>query len=111
MNRFSRLAAAAALVLLPTGLALAADHDVTVSNGTELAVLLMQATPQGEDGWADLMFGEGMLAAGAETVVTLADPADRCLFDMRFIMENDTVIEAFGHDVCANPAFSLSSTQ
>jgi len=30
---------------------------------------------------------------------------------MRFIMENDTVIEAFGHDVCANPAFSLSSTQ
>lgn len=94
------------LAALP-GVALAQDLELALTNSSSQTLIVFQASPSGADSWGDIVLADGALAAGNQTPVIVSDGKDVCVYDMRFIMADETAREHNGVDLCASSAYTL----
>ena len=89
--------------------AAAADLSYRVTNGSDMTIMEIYASPTGEDSWGqDLLHVNVLPQGGAETFV-IPDGASRCDYDLRFIFENGhELVEAA--NICASPIFTARRT-
>lgn len=101
------LGAAMSLAALP-GTALAEDLELMLTNLSSRALIVFQTSPSGVEEWEEDVLGDGVLPSGNEVPVIIADRRDVCIYDMRFVMEDETVLEAYEYDICETQQFTLS---
>lgn len=109
MNAMKKpLAAACALglMLAPTSV-LAEDLEILLTNLSSRALMVFQTSPSDIESWQEDVLGGSYLPAGNEVPVVIADGSDACVYDMRFIMEDESVLEHFDVDLCETASYTL----
>lgn len=101
------LALGTALALGATTSALAEDLDFTLENQSSRNLMVFQTSPSGVDSWEEDVLGSYMLPSGNYINVTIADGRDHCVYDMRFIMEDEAVLEHYEVDLCELGTYTL----
>ena len=100
-------AAALLLVTLP-GVALAEDLVFTLKNNSSYAVKSLFTSPADVDTWEEDVFGEQYLPAGNVVDVTIGDGRETCVYDMKFVLEDDSEFVEQGVDLCELGEYTLS---
>ena len=100
-------AAALLLVTLP-GAALAEDLVFTLTNNSSYAVKNFYTSPADVENWEEDVFGEKYLPAGNFVDVTIGDGRDVCVYDMKFVLEDDSEFVEQGVDLCELGEYTLS---
>lgn len=107
MKRLAAAALATALVALPALPAHAQDLQIVLVNLSDQALVEFYTSPSGDESWEEDVFDDGYLPSGNEVPVIIADGRDVCVYDLAFIMEDGTELEAYGYDLCEEPTFTL----
>lgn len=89
----------------------AEDLEIMLTNMSSQALYVFQASPSGVESWEEDVLGDAILPSGNEVPVIIADGRDVCFYDMRFIMENDAVLEAYEYDLCETESFTLYDSE
>ena len=107
--KLSILGGAAALLLatLP-GVALAEDLTFTLTNNSSYAVKNFYTSPADVENWEEDVFGEKYLPAGNFVEVTIGDGREQCVYDMKFVLEDDSEFIEPGVDLCELGEYTLS---
>lgn len=107
-----KLLGAAALVLfaLPS-VAVAEDLVFTLTNTSSYAVKAFFTSPADIESWEEDVFGQGYLPAGNYVEITIADGREQCVYDMKFVMEDDTEFVESGVDLCELGEYTLSDAR
>ena len=100
-------AAALLLVALP-GVALAEDLVFTLTNNSSYAVKSLFTSPADVNTWEEDVFGEQYLPAGNFVEVTIGDGREQCVYDMKFVLEDDSEFIEPGVDLCELGEYTLS---
>ena len=99
--------AALMLIALPMP-ALAEDLIFTLTNASSFAVKSFFTSPANVNTWQEDIFGDNYLPAGNQVDVTIADGSDQCVYDFRFILEDDSEFTEGGVDLCALGEYTLN---
>jgi hypothetical protein len=107
--KLSILGGAAALLLtaLP-GVALAEDLTFTLTNNSSFAVKNFYTSPADVENWEEDVFGEKYLPAGNFVDITIGDGRETCVYDMKFVLEDDSEFVEQGVDLCELGEYTLS---
>jgi hypothetical protein len=98
----------AALIALPTA-SLAQALEFTLDNKSSHNILYIYLSDPAAADWGDDILGAGYLfPAGNTGKVTINDAADRCEFDVQFILDSKQVIEETGLNLCGGVTYTLS---
>lgn len=110
--KYRMLGGAAALMLatLP-GAALAEDLEFVLTNSSSYAVKSFFTSPADVDDWEEDVFGENYLPAGNYVTVTIGDGREQCVYDMKFVLEDDSEYVEKGIDLCELGEYTLSDSQ
>jgi hypothetical protein len=110
--KLALLGGAAALMLaaLP-GAALAEDLVFQLTNSSSWAVKSFYTSPADVDNWEEDVFGENYLPAGNYVSITIADGREQCVYDMKFVLEDDSEFIESGIDLCSLGEYTLSDSQ
>jgi hypothetical protein len=103
-------AAALFLAILP-GAAQAEDLVFTLTNSSSYAVKSFFTSPADIDNWEEDVFGENYLPAGNYVDVTIGDGREQCVYDMKFILEDDSEFVEKAVDLCELGEYTLSDAQ
>jgi hypothetical protein len=103
-------AAALLLAALP-GAARAEDLVFTLTNSSSYAVKSFFTSPADVDNWEEDVFGDKYLPAGNYVSVTIGDGREQCIYDMKFVMEDDSEFIEKGVDLCELGEYTLSDAQ
>jgi len=68
-------------------------------------------SPAEVDNWEEDVFGDGYLPAGNQLSITIGDGREQCVYDMKFVMEDDSEFVEKGVDLCALGEYTLSDTE
>ncbi len=98
------------LAALP-GSALAEDLTFTLTNGSSYAVKSFFTSPADVDDWEEDVFGDKYLPAGNYVSVTIGDGREQCIYDMRFVLEDDSEFLEKGIDLCELGEYTLSDAE
>lgn len=105
--RFTSFAAAAFAALAFAAPAVAEDLQFTlINNASQPLTNLYISLPESEE-WGDDILGVDVLGVGETGVITIADGADVCAYDLQFVMENEAMIEGTA-DLCETTEFTLT---
>ncbi|MDC9822611.1 hypothetical protein PRN20_02595 [Devosia sp. ZB163] len=102
---------AAALLLALPGVALAEDLEFVLTNSSSYAVKAFFTSPADIDTWEEDVFGENYLPAGNYVSITIGDGREQCVYDMKFILEDDSEFIEKGIDLCELGEYTLSNAQ
>lgn len=91
--------------------ALAEDLTFLLTNSSSYAVKSFFTAPADIDNWEEDVFGENYLPAGNQVNVTIGDGREQCLYDMRFVLEDDSEFLEKGIDLCELGEYTLSDAQ
>lgn len=107
--KLSILGGAAALLLaaLP-GAALAEDLTFTLTNNSSYAVKSLFTSPADVDSWEEDVFADKYLPAGNYVEVTIGDGREQCVYDMKFVLEDDSEFIEPAVDLCELGEYTLS---
>lgn len=100
-------AAALLLVTLP-GTALAEDLVFTLTNNSSYAVKNFYTSPADVENWEEDVFADKYLPAGNFVDVTIGDGRETCVYDMKFVLEDDSEFVEQGVDLCELGEYTLS---
>lgn len=100
-------AAALLLVTLP-GAALAEDLTFTLTNNSSYAVKSLFTSPADVDTWEEDVFADKYLPAGNFVDVTIGDGREQCVYDMKFVLEDDSEFIEAAVDLCELGEYTLS---
>ena len=103
-------AAALLLAALP-GVAVAEDLVFTLTNSSSWAVKSFYTSPADVESWEEDIFGENYLPAGNYVSVTIGDGREQCVYDMKFVLEDDSEFIESGVDLCELGEYTLSDAQ
>lgn len=103
-------AAALLLVALP-GAAQAEDLTFTLTNSSSYALKYFYTSPADVENWEEDVFGEQYLPAGNYVSVTIEDGRETCVYDMKFVLEDDSEFVEQGVDLCELGEYTLSDAQ
>lgn len=103
-------AAALLLAALPTA-ALAEDLTFVLTNTSSYNVKAFFTSPADIGSWEEDVFGDGYLPAGNQVDVTIGDGRDQCVYDMKFVLEDDSEFVEKGIDLCELGEYTLSDAQ
>lgn len=107
--KLSILGATAALLLVALpGVALAEDLIFTLTNNSSYAVKNFYTSPADVENWEEDVFGEQYLPAGNFVSVTIGDGRETCVYDMKFILEDDSEFVEQAVDLCELGEYTLS---
>ena len=99
--------AALLLTVLPSA-ALAEDLVFTLTNNSSFAVKSLFTSPTDVENWEEDVFGEQYLPAGNFVDVTIGDGREQCVYDMKFVLEDDSEFVEQGVDLCELGEYTLS---
>ena len=85
----------------------AEELQLKIVNSTSQALAQFFTSPSEVNEWEEDVFGDGVLPAGHEVDVVIADGREQCVYDVKFVMEDgqelmDTI------DMCASPVYELT---
>lgn len=104
------VAGALALVAMPAA-ALAEDLTFVLTNSSSYAVKSFFTSPANIDNWEEDVFGENYLPAGNYVNVTIGDGRRQCVYDMKFVLEDDSEFVEKGIDLCELGEYTLSDSE
>lgn len=90
-----------------TAPALAEDLQFTLENQSARNLMVFQTSPTGVENWEEDVLGSYVLPSGHYVSVTIADGRDHCVYDMRFVMEDEAVLEHYEVDLCELGTYTL----
>lgn len=99
-------ALALGLVAMP-GVAFAEDLTFTLTNTSSYAVKSFFTSPTDVDQWEEDVFGDGYLPSGNQVPVTIADGRETCVYDLKFVLEDDSEFVEQGVDLCKLGEYTL----
>ena len=102
--------AAVALFAAPT-VAMAEDLTFMLTNSSSLALKYFYTSPADVENWEEDVLGDNYLAAGYQVNITVADGREQCVYDMKFIMENDSEFVESGVNLCELGEYTLSDAE
>jgi hypothetical protein len=108
---FKCLAGGLAALVLVAGAtpALAQTVEFTVINNSSYDLHYFYTTPSNEDSWGEDLLGDtGILEAGYQATATIGDGSDQCLYDFRFVMENDAELIEPEVDICQLDSYTIN---
>jgi len=91
--------------------ALAEDLTFMLTNGSSYAVKSFFTSPADIDAWEADVFGENYLPAGNQVNVTIGDGREQCVYDMKFVLEDDSEFVEKGIDLCELGEYTLSDAE
>jgi hypothetical protein len=100
--------AAALLLLALPGAALAEDLTFTLTNNSSYAVKSLFTSPADVDTWEEDVFADKYLPAGNYIDVTIGDGREQCVYDMKFVLEDDSEFIEPAVDLCELGEYTLS---
>ena len=89
----------------------AADVKFDLVNNSARAIANFYTSPSDTTDWQEDVLGEDTIDPGATDTITIATADGQCLYDMRFIMEDNAELVEKGIDVCKLNSFSLSDAK
>lgn len=101
---------AVGLVAAPVA-SFAEDLTFVLTNGSSYAVKSFFTSPADVDNWEEDVFGENYLPAGNQVNVTIGDGREQCVYDMKFVLEDDSEFLEKGIDLCELGEYTLSDAQ
>lgn len=107
--KLSTLGGAAALLLVALpGAAFAEDLTFTLTNNSSFAVKSLFTSPADVETWEEDVFADKYLPAGNFVEVTIGDGREQCVYDMKFVLEDDSEFIEPGVDLCELGEYTLS---
>jgi len=85
-------AAATVIALAGTG-AWAQDLAFQLINNSGMTLWEFYASPNTASSWEEDILGTSTLPSGSSVTVTIADGRTNCIYDMRMVFENGSVLE------------------
>lgn len=107
MNLKAAYAALALGLLAMPGAALAEDLTFTLTNTSSYAVKAFFTSPSDVDQWEEDVFGDGYLPSGNQVPITIADGREQCVYDLKFVLEDDSEFIEKGLDLCQLGEYTL----
>ena len=102
----------AALLLAATAApAFAEDLEFVLTNNSSYAVKSFYTSPADVEEWEEDVFGDNYLPAGNYVTVTIGDGRSQCVYDMKFVLEDDSDFTERGVDLCELGEYTLSDAQ
>jgi len=102
----------AALCLAGLSLAAeAADVKFDLVNNSARAVKNFFTSPTETTNWEEDVLGEETIPPGETDTVTISTADGQCIYDMRFIMEDDAELVVNGIDMCTLSSYTLSDAK
>jgi hypothetical protein len=95
------------LFALPTS-AYAADYKFNIINQSARAINNFYTSPADTTDWQEDVLGQDTIAPGASEEIDISTDGDQCLYDMRFIMEDNAELIEKGINVCTLGSYTLS---
>ena len=89
----------------------AADVKFDLVNNSARAIKNFYTSSADTTDWQEDVLGEDTIAPGATDTITITTAGDQCLYDMRFIMEDDAELIEKGIDVCKLNTYTLSDAK
>src|SRR5437762_512876 len=89
----------------------AADVKFDLVNNSARAIKNFFTSPTETANWEEDVLGEETIPPGQTDTVTISTAGDQCLYDMRFIMEDDAELVVDGIDVCTLSSYTLSDAK
>lgn len=94
------LAAAAAALTLSVAQAAAEDLDFSLVNDTDTPITGFFVSPASSNDWENNLMTGGILDAGYETDVYIADGLSTCVYDIRAVFSDGEALEDYGLNLC-----------
>ena len=102
----------AALVLVAAPMTVQAeDLAFMLTNNSSYAVKAFFTSPADVENWEHDVFGDKMLPAGSQVNVTIGDGREQCVYDMKFVLEDDSEFVEPGIDLCALDEYTLDDAE
>jgi len=90
---------------------MAEDLTFVLTNSSSYAVKSFFTSPANVDNWEEDVFGENYLPAGNQVNVTIGDGRRQCVYDMKFVLEDDSEYVEKEVDLCEMGEYTLSDSQ
>jgi hypothetical protein len=103
-------AAAFCLAAVPFS-AMAEDHKFDLVNNSARAIANFYTSPADATDWQEDVLGEDTIPPGATDTIAISTDGDQCLYDMRFIMEDNAELIEKGINVCTLGSYTLSDAK
>lgn len=109
MNMFFAGGLAAIGLMLAAVPAQAQSVEFTLINNSSYALHYFYTTPSKEDSWGyDLLGEEGTLESGTQGTVTIGDDSDQCVYDFKFVMDNEAELIETEIDICELNSYTIN---
>lgn len=102
---------AVAALMLMVAPASAEDLEFMLTNASSYAVKSFFTSPVDVEQWEEDVFGENYLPAGNQVTITIADGRTVCVYDMKFVLEDDSEFIENAIDLCETGEYTLSDAQ
>lgn len=100
--------AALMVTVVPPGVANAGNvHTFKLQNASGYDLTELHISPSLKDNWSKDVLGTGRLAAGAAADVSVASQGKTCLYDIRFVAVDGSLLEEVGVDLCSLENYTL----
>jgi hypothetical protein len=101
-------AAALACVAVLPGVAFAGSMlTFKLQNASDYELTGLYVSPSLEDNWGEDVLGANALAAGAAADVSVVGRGKTCLYDIRFVAADGSLMEEVGVDLCTLDSYTL----
>lgn len=107
LKKFAPVLCALSVLALPS-IAQAEDLTIMLTNMSSRALVHFQTSPTGVESWEEDVLGDNYLPSGNEVPVVIGDGRDVCVYDMRFEMEDEAILEEYEVDLCETESYTLS---
>ena len=94
------LAAAAAIVSITAVPAFAEDLVFLLVNESPSPVTQFHVSPASSGSWEENLLQGGILDAGYEVDVVIADGLSTCIYDIQAVFDDGETLEDYGLDLC-----------
>lgn len=102
---------ATAAMLLLIAPASAEDLAFVLTNASSYAVRSFFTSPVDVNHWEEDVFGDNYLPAGNQVTINIADGRTVCVYDMKFVLEDDSEFIESGLDLCQTGEYTLSDAE
>jgi hypothetical protein len=109
--KLKTMGGALAAMLLLAGPASAEDLEFVLTNASSYAVKSFFTSPVDIQQWEEDVFGENYLPAGNQVTITVSDDRTVCVYDMKFVLEDDSEFIENAVDLCELGEYTLSDKQ
>ena len=100
-------AALACVAVLPSVAAAGTALTFKLRNASDYDLTALYVSPSLEDSWGDDLLDADRVAAGAAAEISVAGSDRTCLYDIRFVVADGSLMEEVGVDLCSLENYTL----